>query len=84
MANAEHVLKGIKMTDERAYEEIIAELEAAVATLENEPLGLEQSLALYEKGHKLLQAAQNRLSGLEGRMERLLDDGSRQDMNDAR
>ncbi|MDE0883558.1 MAG: exodeoxyribonuclease VII small subunit [Myxococcota bacterium] len=33
------------MTDERAYEEIIAELEAAVASLENEPLGLEQSLA---------------------------------------
>lgn len=70
------------MADQPTYENLVAQLEAAVARLENEPLGLEEALGLYEQGHKLLRQAQDRLTGLEGRMERLLADGSRQEIEE--
>ena len=70
------------MTDQPAYEDLVARLEAAVAKLENEPLGIEEALGVYEQGHQLLRQAQERLSGLEGRMERLLADGSRKEMEE--
>ena len=68
------------MADETTYEALIADLEATVRTLENDPLGLEEALALYEKGHGILRQAQERLTGLEGRMERLLEDGSHHEL----
>ena len=70
------------MADQPTYENLVTQLEAAVAKLENEPLGLEEALGLYEQGHKLLRQAQDRLTGLEGRMERLLADGSRQEIEE--
>ena len=70
------------MADQPAYEELVAQLEAVVAKLENEPLGLEEALGLYEQGHQFLRKAQDRLTGLEGRMERLLAAGSRQEIED--
>lgn len=66
------------MSDQRTYEDLVKQLEATVGRLENESLGLEQALELYEQGHHLLRQAQERLTGLEGRMEKLLADGSRQ------
>ena len=80
MGNAEHVLKEMKMSEPKAYEDLVRQLESTVGRLENEQLGLEQALELYEQGHQLLRQAQDRLSGLEGRMEKLLADGSRQDV----
>ena len=68
------------MSEPTAYEDLVRQLESTVGRLENEPLGLEQALDLYEEGHRLLRQAQDRLTGLEGRMERLLADGSRQDI----
>ena len=68
------------MSEPTAYEDLVRQLESTVGRLENESLGLEQALELYEEGHKLLRQAQDRLTGLEGRMERLLADGSRQDI----
>ena len=68
------------MSEPTAYEDLVRQLESTVGRLENESLGLEQALELYEVGHKLLRQAQDRLTGLEGRMERLLADGSRQDI----
>ena len=68
------------MSESTAYEDLVRQLESTVGRLENEPLGLEQALDLYEEGHKILRQAQDRLTGLEGRMETLLADGSRQDV----
>ena len=68
------------MAEQAAYEELVSKLEGAVARLEHEPMGLEEALALYEDGHQLLRQAQERLSGLEGRMEKLLADGSRHEL----
>lgn len=68
------------MSEPKAYEDLVRQLESTVGRLENEQLGLEQALELYEQGHQLLRQAQDRLSGLEGRMEKLLADGSRQDV----
>ena len=68
------------MSEPTAYEALVRQLESTVGRLENEPLGLEQALDLYEQGHKLLRQAQDRLTGLEGRMEKLLADGSRQNV----
>ena len=80
MDNAMLESKEMKMSEPTAYEDLVRQLESTVGRLENEPLGLEQALDLYEEGHRLLRQAQDRLTGLEGRMERLLADGSRQDI----
>ena len=71
------------MGDEPRYEDLIATLEEAVARLESERLGLEEALAVFEGGHRLLRQAQERLAGLEGRMERLLTDGTKEPLGDA-
>ncbi len=42
-----------KKIDKMSYEEAFAELEAIVATLENEQTSLDKSMALFERGQNL-------------------------------
>ena len=70
------------MSNETSYEALVEQLEQCVRSLESDPLGLEQALERYETGHRLLNQAQARLAALEGRMERLLEDGRREPLTE--
>ena len=48
-----------------SFEEIMAELEKSVASLENGKLPLQEASEVYEKGMKLAEAANKRLSETE-------------------
>jgi len=43
----------LKQPEEMSFEEALHELEQIVSRLENEPLGLDESLALFERGQAL-------------------------------
>jgi exodeoxyribonuclease VII small subunit len=64
------------MSDETTYEALMEQLSETVDRLERGDLGIEQALALFEQGVRLSNVAQKRLAGLEGRIEKLLEDGS--------
>ncbi len=48
-----------------SYEEAITELEALVSRMENEALGLEESLAAYQRGAALVRHCQSKLNRVE-------------------
>lgn len=57
------------MTDELSYEAARDELIAIVAKLEAGGLGLEESLALWERGEAVAKVCQERLEGARQRLE---------------
>ncbi len=61
------------------FEDQLARLEEIVGRLEDESVGLEEALDLFEKGMELARACRARLEAVEQRVERLLaeagDDG---------
>lgn len=57
------------MTDEPTYEAARDELIAIVAKLEAGGLGLEESLALWERGEAVAKLCQERLDGARQRLE---------------
>ena len=61
------------MTDEpeRAYEEIVEDLETVLTQLEDGGLSLDQALDAYERGVKLSQQAQQLLADAELRIDAL-------------
>ena len=64
------------MTKE-TFEHALAELEDVVAQLEDENVGIEEALKLFERGVKLAKRCRAQLEGVERRVEQLLaDDGS--------
>ena len=54
------------------FEQALAELEAVVARLEDDSVGLEEALKLFERGVKLARRCRQQLSAVEGRVEQLL------------
>jgi len=59
-------------TRSERFEEQLAQLEEIVARLEDESVGLEEALELFEKGMALSRACRARLEEVEQRVERLL------------
>jgi exodeoxyribonuclease VII small subunit len=59
-------------TEER-FEDQLAKLEEIVARLEDEGVGLEESLDLFEAGMKLVKCCRARLEQVEQRVARLLE-----------
>lgn len=60
------------MSDERPFEEALAELEALVRRLEQGELPLEESLAAFERGMALVRQLGTRLDDVTQRVEVLL------------
>lgn len=63
---------------EASFELLMAELKKTLDTLEKGELPLEASMAAYEQGVGLVRAAEEKLAKMEGRMEAILSDGSKQ------
>ena len=68
------------MTDEvrqeERFEDQLERLEAIVARLEDDSVGLEEALDLFEKGMSLARACRARLEAVERRVEQLLAEES--------
>lgn len=62
-----------KRKKEEKFEEQLERLEVIVARLEDESVGLEQSLELFEEGMALAKACRERLEAIELRIDELLD-----------
>lgn len=60
------------MSDDRPFEEALAELEALVRRLEQGELSLEDSLAAFERGMALVRQLGTRLDDVSQRVEVLL------------
>ncbi|MFI5166348.1 MAG: exodeoxyribonuclease VII small subunit [Thermoanaerobaculales bacterium] len=54
------------------FEEALAQLEEVVKRLEDESVGLEEALKLFERGVKLARRCRTQLGGVERRVEQLL------------
>ena len=61
------------------FEEAIKELETVVASLESGDKGLDESIALFEKGIKLSKQCQKMLDTAEKKVRVLMADGSEED-----
>ena len=65
--------------DELGYEQARDELAEVVARLEQGGLGLDESLALWERGEKLAQRCLTHLQGAREKIEKVLDDAGEGD-----
>jgi exodeoxyribonuclease VII small subunit len=59
---------------EERFEDQLEKLESIVNRLEDESVGLEQALELFEEGMGLARTCRQRLEEIEKRIERLLED----------
>jgi exodeoxyribonuclease VII small subunit len=64
----------VKPTPPKDYESAVAELEKIVASMESGRLGLEDSLAAYQRGSELLAYCREQLSQAEQKV-RILEEG---------
>ena len=64
------------------YEQALAELEEIISNLENEPAGLEKSVAIFERGKALVQHCQKLLDTAEMKVRQLEEDGSQSHLED--
>ena len=55
------------------FEDQLARLETIVERLEDESVGLEEALELFERGMELARSCRARLESVEARVQRLLD-----------
>jgi len=58
------------------FEEALAQLEEVVAKLEDENVGLEEAIRLFERGVKLARRCREQLAAVERRVEQLLAETS--------
>ena len=63
-----------KAKDGERFEDQLAKLEEIVAELEDEAVGLEQALDLFEGGMELARSCRMRLEEVEQRVTQLLED----------
>ncbi len=63
------------MTKE-SFEHALAELEEVVGKLEDEGVGLEEALKLFERGVRLAKRCRAQLESVEHRVEQLLAEGA--------
>ena len=64
----------VKSTPPKDYESAVVELEKIVASMESGKLGLEDSLAAYQRGAKLLAYCREQLSQAEQKVQ-ILENG---------
>jgi len=57
------------------YEQALAELEEIISNLDNEPSGLERSVAMFERGKALIQHCQKLLDSAELKVRQLEENG---------
>ncbi len=69
-------------TKKQSFEEGMAALEALIEEIESGNLGLEETVAAYEKGMKLAKGLEKQLELSRGRLEKLLKDGQREEIED--
>ena len=56
------------MEEKKTFEEKLSRLNEIVSKIEGEPLMLEESIALYQEGKKLIEALQSELQEAEKRI----------------
>ncbi len=59
------------------FEKSISELEKLVAEMENGNITLDESIDKFEKGMQLIKECKDALQTARGRVEKILEDGSR-------
>ncbi len=64
------------------FEEALAQLEEVVSRMEDDSVGLEEALKLFERGVKLAQRCRTQLSTVERRVEQLLAEAAEGDQPD--
>ena len=68
--------------ENKNYEQALAELEDIISSLENEPSGLEKSVAIFERGKALIKHCQKLLDSAEMKVRQLEEDGSMSRLED--
>ena len=68
-----------KKKDGERFEDQLTQLESIVARLEDESVGLEEALGLFENGMGLARRCRERLEEVEQRVTQLLDDDASDD-----
>ena len=68
------LMSKVKLTPPKDYESALAELEKIIAFMESGKLGLEDSLAAYQRGAELLVYCRDQLSQAEQKV-RILENG---------
>jgi exodeoxyribonuclease VII small subunit len=63
-----------KAEEERSFEQMLADVEEVVRTLQEGGTTLDEALALYEKGFRAVQGAQQRLAAAREKLEVLQKD----------
>ena len=71
-----------KAKDGERFEDQLAKLEEIVAKLEDESVGLEQALDLFEGGMELARSCRTRLEEVEQRVTQLLEDEDEEEAAD--
>jgi exodeoxyribonuclease VII small subunit len=71
-----------KAKDGERFEDQLAKLEEIVARLEDESVGLEQALDLFEGGMELARSCRTRLEEVEQRVTQLLEDDEDEEVAD--
>lgn len=66
---------------EVTFETLLERLEVVVRQLESGEMSLEASIKTYEKGVAMVRDAQERLGKMEGKIEELMQDGSKKSIN---
>lgn len=69
------------MPNSAPFESLMQNLEKVVARLETGKLSLEDSFKAYEQGVGLVRQAQSTLKSMEGKIEKLMEDGKTEKMD---
>jgi exodeoxyribonuclease VII small subunit len=72
-----------KKQSEERFEDQLAKLEGIVSRLEDESVGLEEALGLFEEGMGLAKKCRGRLEEVEQRVTQLLESEGAEDLDDA-
>jgi len=70
-----------KKNDVQPFEEQLELLEGIVSRLEDDSVGLEEALELFEKGMTLARSCRQRLESVEEKVRILLADGATEDLD---
>lgn len=66
----------------KSFEDGLSDLEAIIAQIEDGSLSLEETVAAYEKGLKLSKSLEQQLGQSRGKLEKLMEDGRREELED--
>ena len=72
--------KTSKAIDQLSYEQALKELDDILAELESESRGLDETMALYERGRALIQHCQKQLDQAELKVTQLDENGNNKEI----